>query len=648
METNSFDYLTGLYNRQALTNIYKELNKNTPFHVMFMDIDNFKAVNDVYGHNTGDSLLKSVALILRKCAPDAHAFRLGGDEFVLLFTQEADRDFLSGLADEIIRKIVKKEGFSHINTYVSTSIGILYNETKKSSLNDILLKSDMAMYHAKSNGKGCYVFFNDIADRMMSEIEMEKRQQYALDNGEFEIRYLPVISVQTSQLRISRVQLYWNMENGVIKTEEDFLPLFEKNGFIRYLDSWLINTIFAHLSNFHNNHKKVGKIAIRISRLTLLDSEFLETLKTLTDVFSVMPSELTFEIAETSFTRGSDQIIKALRNLKLEGFGVAITGVGSDFKSLMYWDKMMFDYISFAKEYLKTTLESSRGRQIIKTLLAMGRELKMQVMAEGIESKEDTIFLAGCGCNAISGPYYSDPIPMTRYFNYVKNLIECDDGKIEFHFLENFESSNRRYAGEVIGENVVFTKGIARNWGGVEFPGGSCAKNVLELPPAILAESSFTVCMWIKPYALNSWTSTFYARYKGSFCSFSPYVLGGNNIYRISEDADVNGFHDAISRQIPENTWSFITITYDDNLDLSRSYINGRKAGYCIDVPALPACRQILIGGDPFQHSFEGCISGLMFFSHVLSDEDIEQLYLEFCNSPGFNGTKEDFWMDIN
>lgn len=182
----------------------------------------------------------------------------------------------------------------------------------------------------------------------------------------------------------------------------------------------------------------------------------------------------------------------------------------------------------------------------------------------------------------------------------------------------------------------------------MEFPGGSCAKNVLELPPAILAESSFTVCMWIKPYALNSWTSTFYARYKGSFCSFSPYVLGGNNIYRISEDADVNGFHDAISRQIPENTWSFITITYDDNLDLSRSYINGRKAGYCIDVPALPACRQILIGGDPFQHSFEGCISGLMFFSHVLSDEDIEQLYVEFCNSPGFNGTKEDFWMDTN
>lgn len=646
MNTESKDYLTGLYTRQALYSIYQSMVEESIFHFMFMDIDNFKNVNDVYGHNTGDLLLKSVSKILITSAPDAHAFRLGGDEFVLLFQGNRSREYLCTVAQNIIDRVIAREGFPAISTYLSASIGILYHETVTGLLDDVLAKSDMAMYYAKSHGKSQYIVFNDIAQTVFSEIEMEKQQQSSFDHGDFEIRYLPVISVQTSQLRLSQVRLYWNMPDGTVKSQEEFIPLFEKNGFIRQLDSYVIRSAFLHLKYCHEHYHHAGKIGLRVSRLTLLNADFPGFLESLVRTYQVAASELDFEVAETSFVRGSSEMLKTMESLKKIGFGISILGVGSDFKSLAYWDKLMFDSIFFDAEYLKNALSTNRGKQIVKALLVMGRELKMQVIADGITNKEEALFLSGCGCNAISGSFYSEPLSLSCYYDYVKDKIQLEEDKVQFFFTDNFNSSDNKFTGKILGNNVQLTPGISSKWGAAYFPGGSFGENVLELPSAILAGSSYTLCMWLKPVKSNSWTSSFYARYQGSFCSFSPFVMGGNNIFRISEDADVNGFHDALSRQLQDNIWTFVCLTYNAVSDVSRTYINGRKAGFCLDVPSLPACRQILIGGDPFQPSYEGYVSGLIFFNSVKSEEDISDLYQDFCQEPGFQGEKEDFWME--
>ncbi len=646
MDSSNRDYLTGLYTRQELYRLYQNMESGSCFHFMFLDIDNFKNVNDVYGHNTGDLLLKAVARILKDSAPQSFAIRLGGDEFVMLFIGNQSREHLCDIAENIINRITAKEGFAHIATYISASVGILYNEKVNGSLDDILLKSDMAMYYAKSHGKGQYIVFNDIAKSVFSEIEMEQRQTPALENGEFEIRYLPIISAQTSRLRLSQVRLFWNMPDDTIKSQEEFLPLFEKNGFIRQLDNWVIHTVFSHLAQYHKDSEHMGKIGLRISRHSLLDTKLPDMLISLMYTHRVEACEIDFQIPETAFSRGNQELIKAMQKLKEMGFGISVIGVGSDFKSLIYWDKLALDSIIFDSNYLKNTLSSGRGRQIIKTLLSMGRELKMLVMADGIATKEDALFLGGCGCNAISGPYYSEPLALKHYQEYVKGKINHNDEKTEFHFIDNLCSSDNILQGKIVGSNILFKEGISKNWGSLLFPGGSFCENVVELPPAILAESSFTICMWLKPLKSTSWTSAFYARYKSSFCSFSPYVIGGHNIYRISEDTDINGFHDILSRQLHENKWTFVCITYDDAAAVSRTYINGRKAGYCSDLPVLPACRQILLGGDPFQPSYEGYLSGLIFYNYIKSEDEIADLYQSFCNEPGFAGTKEDFWLD--
>lgn len=646
MKKEKCDDLTGLYTRRELYALYQNMPLGSICHIMFMDIDNFKNVNDVYGHNEGDLLLKAVALILNHCAADACIFRLGGDEFVLLFQGEQTRESLCSVANDIIERVAKKEGFSHISTSVSASIGILYHETVNGILDDVLLKCDMAMYSAKNHGKGRCIVFNDIADQVFSEIEMQKHQDTALENGEFEIRYLPVISAQTSKLKLSQITLYWNMPGGITREQKDFLPLFEKNGFIRRLSMWMIQNALEHLQKYHSKTGQNGKIGLRISRLQLLDNEFPQMIADLSQKSGVKPSELDLEIDENSFDRSSDTMVAGLKALKQMGFGISIIGVGSSFKSLIYWDKLQYDSIIFDPGYLHNALKSSRGRQIIKTLLSMGRELKMSIIAEGVNTREDARFLSGCGCNAISGAYYSAALPVSSYYEYVKDKITQGNEKVDFPFLGNLSSADGKHTGHIIGQNITFSRGISSKWGALLFPGGGFRENVVELPASILSESSYTICMWLKPLKQTSWTSSFYVRYRGGFCTFSPFVSGGTSIFRISEDTDINGFHDALARQIPQNTWTFVCVTYDHFTEISKTYINSRKAGFRTDVPSLPACRQILLGGDPFQPSYEGYLSGVTFYEDVMSEDEVREIYQHFCEEPGFCGSMEDFWMD--
>ncbi|MBE5866343.1 MAG: EAL domain-containing protein [Lachnospiraceae bacterium] len=640
------DYLTGLYNRQELNDYYNSISVDSKFHIMFMDVDNFKAVNDIYGHHKGDDVLKCIANILKSSAPMAHIIRLGGDEFCLLFVGEYLRQDLCEIAEKIITRVTQKEGFSKISTYISSSIGILYDETKASTLDDILQKSDVAMYYAKSHGKGKFIVFNDIEKKIRVDMEMEQRQQYALDNNEFEVRYYPVLNTQTSKLKYSRARLYWNMPDGTVWAQEDFLPLFRKNGFVSHLVAWVVPQVLKHLALYHESTGCKGKVGVRISRLLLLDEEFPDRLEALVNEYAVSPEEIDLEIDESSFAHIELRVIQALEKLKEKGFSISIVGVGSDFKSITFWDKFHFDSITFDAQYLRNALDNPRGRMVIKVLLALGRELKMSVIADGIETKEDAMFLGRCGCNAISGPFCSDPLPLKQYHDYVKDKIIYGEDKTEFMFQNNLCSADGSFEGKILGSNVEYVKGISNRWGGLRFHGGDINENVVELPAEILGEDSYTICMWMKPKEEISWTSVFYARYRGSFCAFSPFVVGGNSVFRVSEDAEFSGFHDALTRYIPKDKWCFVSLTYDEIAGIIRTYINGRKACYAEGIPVLAACRQILVGGDPFQPTYQGDVSGLIFYGHVKSEEEIAEIYNGFCEEKGFCGKKEDFWME--
>lgn len=636
-ETSTKDFLTGLYNRQYLYSLYDTLAPDTPFHIMFIDLDNFKSVNDVYGHNEGDLVLKAVANVLRASAPEADAIRLSGDEFFLLFKGVFDRNTLTDIAGDIISRISEKQGFSHININVSASIGILYNQTSCIGLNELMLKSDRALYYAKKHGKSCYIVYNDIEAAIEADLKMELWQQTSLASGHFELCYLPVINVQTSKLHSTQVRVRWNMPDGTVHPQKDFLPLFEKNGFVRQLNQWMLPLIFENFKRFREADTPLDTISFRVSKLLLLERNFASELKQLADKYDVPASAVTIEISETSFTRGSQELVRALEEVKATGFRISIIHVGSDFKSLAYWDKLDLDSITFDPEYVQKTLATPKGQQILITLLSMGRQLKMRVVVDGIRTRDDELFLCDYSCNAVSGPYYSAPLSESDYFEYIKDRLPTKEESIAFPFLKDFSSSDGTYSGLMIGEGIRLTSGISDNWGAALFPGGYFLENILEFPGTLLGEA-WTICMWISFPEAISWASTIYAKYKDHYVTYSPFVDGGNSIFRIS-DGTVHGYHDTLARALqPDNDWHFVCMTYDEYTGIARSYLDGIKTGVLTDIPSMSACQKVVLGGDAFQPSYIGCLSGVILYNHVKSDDDILALFEQFKNEPGFKG----------
>ena len=637
------DYLTGLLTRQAMYSYYHSLELGSRIHFMFLDVDNFKLVNDIYGHNEGDALLVSIAAILRKCAPLARAVRMGGDEFVLIFPGDFSREELCEIAGDIIERVQNKEGSEHILTNISMSIGILHDEKVEQTLEDTLLKSDMAMYHAKDNGKGQYVVFNDIADIVLDELEMEKRQRQALDNREFEVRYVPIVMAQTPRLYMAQAYVVWNMPDGRCRQQEEFFPLFIKNGFSSELNVWVIERVIQDIAASRGEEASPDKIAVRISRLQLLNRNLLTWLEKLLHDYRVKAQEIEFEIDESAFTRGKEEMFANIIALHKSGFRISLTGVGLDFASLRYWDTLPIDTLKFQKEYLHQALKSPKGRRIVKMLMAVGREMKMDIVADGVTSRENILYLIDCGCNAVGGEYFSRPLSMEDFRQYVKDNLRTEMHMDEFPFWSDYAAVDSTKCAVPMGSGIHLTEGISTSWGGVLLDGGGVKENVLELPPELLASDSYTICMWFKPLDLTGWGNVLYVRYSNGVMSLIPRSAEQTCIYRIHEDDFISYNHDiSVQRVIQRNRWTFLSITYDAITRVGRLYLNGKLAGMAQEMPQLPACKQILLGGDPYQQSFKGYVSGLIFGDNVMTEMEIRDLYYDFCNDSGFAGEMEE------
>lgn len=573
----------------------------------------------------------------------AHGIRMGGDEFVLIFPGETSREALCGIAADIIARVQSKEGAEHILTNVSMSIGILYDEKVEETLEDTLLKSDMAMYHAKDNGKGRYVVFNDIAEIVLGELEMEKKQQQALSNREFEVRYTPIVMAQTPRLYMAQAYVVWNMADGRCRGQEEFLPLFVKNGFATELNAWVIERVLQDIAASKGKKGSPDKVGVRISRLQLLNGSFLPWLEGLMHDYRVKAEELELEIDESAFTRGKEEMFANIRALHKSGFRISITGVGRDFASLRYWDMLPIDTLKFQREYLQHALRNPKGRRIMKTLMAVGREMKMDIVADGVTSREDIMYLIECGCNAVGGEYFSRPLGASDFLDYVRKNLRTEMRVTEFPFWTDYAAVDSSMQAAPSGTGVHLAEGISANWGGVLFDGGEVRENVLKLPSDLLASDSYTICLWMKPLELNGWSSVLYARYNSGFMSLVPYTPDRSSVYRVHQDDFVNQFHDILIRMVQRNKWSFLCVTFDAVTGVGRLYLNGRLAGEAEDIPQLPACKEILLGGDPFQQSFRGYVSGLIFCDSVMTETEIKDLYQDFCKDPGFAGDVEKF-----
>ncbi|MCM1251328.1 MAG: EAL domain-containing protein [Clostridium sp.] len=650
MENSIYDYLTGVYNRKGLYEKFEEMSGRDNIHFMFLDLDNFKTVNDVYGHKTGDDLLIATADMMQKCIPEAVVVRLGGDEFVLMIFGEKSREELTYAAEQILSAMGKKSQEMDFFTVVSMSIGIVWNAPDDTRLEQLLNESDAAMYEAKKNGKSCYLFYNDLEEKFLLEKEMEENAERALKEGRFRICYQPVFHMQSSRLERTQTRVVWNRNENTVWETEEFRPVFERNSFVKALDIYIFETVCRDLQRFHEEGRTKAKISVQLSRLLFLDDNLGTHLQEIMSRYGTDAGEIELELSEKAFAAGNpDKLIASMEKLKEQGFSLALIHFGEDFSSFRYLRRLPVNSLKFEESYIKENICNHKGRQIIKTIIKLGKDLKLLLVAQGLVDKEEVIFLSSCGCDAATGSFYAGQLPLEEYLDYTQNQIADKEDVRVFRFQNGFADEKGDMAGEMQGTGVELTAGISDMWGGVYFPGGETGQNLLCYPGSLFSGNSYTLTLWIKPEESLEWTSVIYMRYLDGFASLVPYLGGGQSIYRISEDIDMNnGWHDTFCRTAALHKWCFITVTYDAFSESICYYINGRKAGYRVDVPTMISCRQVLLGGDPFQKSYKGYVSALTIYDSVKTAEEVEQLYCSFFEEPGFCGERENFWMGVN
>ncbi len=639
------DYLTELQNRRGLYSDYSALAPNTNMHFMYLDIDNFKVVNDLFGHSVGDSLLIKVTKLIRNNTKDASVYRVGGDEFTVMFNGSYSEDEIIDIANHMLFDICHIDMSKEIQSAISLSIGIILDQSSKSNLDDILYKCDAAMYHAKKNGKNQFVMYHDIEHDLMYHKSISMEKELALTNGEFEVYYQPKVNMITNRLYGAEALVRWNHPIDGLRMPAKFISLFEENGFILKLDMYVFEQSCKLKKRWYDNKETFCHtyISVNMSRLHLYEKNFVSDLIKITDKYEINKREIEIEFTESVFLKDSDAMVKVVSSLKNAGFCISIDDFGSGYSTLNILKDTPVDIIKIDQDFLKRFDEDSKSRRIIRSIISMAKDLRLETVAEGVETTEQINFLTSCGCELAQGYYFAKPMPIKDFEVFAENHLLEIDRVIEYKFNNNFNDESGEYNAEFIGDGYHFGEGVTDSSHSLYFPGGRRTRNVMQIPVSAMPNESFTVCFWMKTETIDTWTSVFFVTFESGFLSIVPLAWGGVSILRVKDERERGGWYDAGNQLIPTNEWTHVAITYNAKSEVMRLFINSNLAGFKDYVPPMSAVRRIYLGGDVYKKSFCGSICDLSLFEQVKSTQDIRQIYTSYVDDPTFKGPKMNY-----
>lgn len=630
------DYLTKLANRQGLYDYYNKLPKKRLMHFMFIDIDNFKRVNDVYGHGMGDELLIKVGQHITTMLPGSFVSRIGGDEFVAVLDGTLDHDTVTSYAQKLIDVLPEMEFRKDILSLISFSIGIILDQKTSQMLDDVLYKCDSAMYNAKTNGKNHYVVYYALEKSVEIEKNIESEQELALKDGQFFVDFQPRVNMLTANVSGAEALVRWQHPIDGERCPDMFLPLFEKNGFIKTLDIYVYKKVCAVKATWKGKPYEHLTISVNLSRLHLYQANLPEYLLSIADEYGVPANEINFEIKENVFIKDSMELAKMTERLRAVGFHVSIDNFGSGYSALNMLKDISVDYINIDKDFIQSSSHDMKGQRVLKNVFVMCKDLKFNVVAVGIESDIQASFAIGCGCEMAQGDYYSPPICEEDFATYLDQNFFDDSGAIRFSFNNNFKSDCKKYTGRFIGEGYSFGDGVVSGQKSIRFPGGPSSTNYLNMPTSLIHHESYTVAMWIRPEVSHLWSAAIYVKYESGFFSIYPTAWEGHSSYRIRDARVINGFHDVSSATFPLNTWTHVAVTFNAKTEQANLFINGNFIGHNENMPILYFTTNVMLGGDIYQDSLKGSIADLVIFNQTKTPSEIEQLFLETAEREDF------------
>ncbi len=379
--------------------------------VVFLDVDDFKDVNDSLGHAAGDRLLETIAQRLSGCVrPYDVAARLGGDEFAVLL-EGAGAEVATGVATRIIEAMQSPITIDGLEISTHASLGIAVAESPTMGVDELLRNADVAMYRAKGRGKGRYeVYEPNLDTSAMQRMELAADLRRALDRGEFDLQYQPIVSLDGGQVLAMEALLRWQHPQRGLLLPIECVPTAEETGLIVRIGRWVVEEACRKLRAWQDRHPGHRRLAVtvNVSARQLLDASFVQDVLGALEAAGAAPDSLILEITETVLMRDTEEIRSRLEQLHSAGVRLAIDDFGTGYSSLSYLSRYPVDILKIDRSFI---VGVGGPTDLTPVMISIGKTLGLQTVAEGVETAEQLARLRELGCEAAQGYLFSAPVP---------------------------------------------------------------------------------------------------------------------------------------------------------------------------------------------------------------------------------------------
>lgn len=422
------DALTGLPNRVLLTDrisiaLSRAKRLNNRLALFYLDLDNFKTINDSLGHAVGDKLLQQtttrIADIFRN--QDTLA-RLGGDEFVIMVEDIEDEFHLISQADRLLSAFIPPFIINGYKLHVTTSLGITVYPDDGEDAGTLIKNADMAMYQAKKEGRnGYHMFREEMHDRAQRRLTVENALRQAVARNEFTVYYQPKIDLKTDKVYGLEALVRWVQPDGTVISPGEFIPLAEETGLIIDLGKIVFETACADAQIIVSETQQEPSISINVSGRQLKHPDLVQDFKRIVKTSNCNPYKMEFEITESMLMDDVERTVETLSEISDMGFGLSIDDFGTGYSSLSYLKKFPIQTLKIDRSFITDITINAEDANIVRTIIDMARNLSLDAVAEGVETKAQSDMLQSCGCTKIQGFLYGRPMPLDELIHFIKN-----------------------------------------------------------------------------------------------------------------------------------------------------------------------------------------------------------------------------------
>jgi diguanylate cyclase (GGDEF)-like protein/PAS domain S-box-containing protein len=425
-----FDMLTKMPNRMQFQHllhqaITRSLRQSRELTLLYLDVDNFKEINDTFGHAAGDRVLETLSERLTRVLPKESVIgRLAGDEFAVFVEGTGDggsqHEQAASLARLLLASVARPLHVGEHEIELSVSVGIAACPRDADNVIDLIRNADAAMYHAKRAGRNCHVFYApEMNAAAVERLLLKSKLRRALERNEFVLRYQPKVELATSKVVGAEALLRWRLPGHGDIAPAQFIPLAEESRLILDIGAWVLNQVCSDYAGWQQQLADPGLVAINLSLKELSQASFIPRCRSVFERHGVSPSRVELEITETTLMMDAERTLPLLDELRAMGVHLSIDDFGTGYSSLSALQQFPISTLKIDQSFVRNAASDPDDATIVRTIIEMGRSLELQVLAEGIETEEQRDFLLLSGCQFGQGRLFGEPVSAEEFLEMV-------------------------------------------------------------------------------------------------------------------------------------------------------------------------------------------------------------------------------------